>query len=215
MPRLAVVGAVAVLAFGAVALLVVWLAGPTWLETRPSPAEGPAEAPAVARPLPPAPPRDWGAIRQELAERPPPPPPPTIPAVPRPEPPAGSWEAVEPRARASDLGALGPAIGRELNELHDKVGVCFDEDVQARHGGRPPTEVQGFNSLEESGVPVLMLQLETGHDQVRIVDAPVETRGHAGDGLLSCAQHVLRGKSLAVPGASAGTRLRLMYPLIP
>jgi hypothetical protein len=49
---------------------------------------------------------------------------------------------------------------------------------------------------------------------VVIVDAPVETRGNASDGLIACAQQVLRGAVVDAPTAKSGERYRVRYPLI-
>jgi hypothetical protein len=147
--------------------------------------------------------------------RPDPPPPPLIQGPPRAEPPKDTWEAVEPTARASELGPVGAAVGRELNELHNRIAACFDEDVQARHGLQPITAVKDFASVEDNGTTILMLEIETSQGQVRIVDAPVETRGSASDGLIACAQRVLRGHTVVAPTAVLGSRHRLMYTLMP
>jgi hypothetical protein len=113
------------------------------------------------------------------------------------------------------MGPLGGAIGRGLNELKDKVGACFDEDEQARHGQTRFTRTQDHAPMPDHGTTVLMLQIETQAGGARIVDAPLETRGNASDGLVACAQRVLRGQTFEAPGTTGGERHRLLYPLLP
>jgi len=135
--------------------------------------------------------------------------------LPPPPPPRDSWEAVPVTARAGALGPLGAAVGRELNDLHERLSACFDEDVQARHGTQPVTAVRDGAPQDDAGMPVLMLQLEAGGNQVRIVDAPVEARGGASDGLIACAQRVLRGQVFEAPTGRQGGRHRLLLTLSP
>lgn len=129
-------------------------------------------------------------------------------------PPRGSWEAVPVAARAGALGPLGAAVGQELNELQPALAACFDEVSQASHGLQPVAAVRDAAPQDDAGLPVLMLQLEAGGSQVRIVDALVEARGGAGDGLLACAQRVLRGRTFPAPPGQAG-RHRLLLTLAP
>jgi len=135
--------------------------------------------------------------------------------APPPPPPRDSWEAVPVTARAGALGPLGAAVGRELNDLHERLSACFDEDAQARHGMQPVTTVQDAAPQDDAGMPVLMLQLEAGGNRVRIVDAPVEARGGASDGLIACAQRVLRGQVFEAPTGRQGGRHRLLLTLSP
>ncbi|MFO0583740.1 MAG: hypothetical protein U0229_15830 [Anaeromyxobacter sp.] len=144
-----------------------------------------------------------------------PPPPPVIMDVAPPPPPPGSWEAVTPVGRLSALGPLGGAVGRALAERRDALAACFDLDVQSRHGAAVPT-VAGDATGEEGGAsPTVMLQLETGSGVVRIVDATVDVRAGAADGLFSCTQRVLRGMTADAPQARPGKRFRVPYTLTP
>jgi hypothetical protein len=135
--------------------------------------------------------------------------------APPPPPPRDSWEAVPVSARPGALGPLGAAVGRELNDLHEQLSACFDEDSQARHGTQPVTVVRDTAPQDDAGMPALMLQLEAGGGQVRIVDAPVEARGGASDGLIACAQRVLRGKVFEVPTGRQAGRHRMLWTLSP
>lgn len=200
----------AILLVGAVAVAVVLLATSD-VSTSEALAPGPDAAPSApgARPL------------SSITLPPGGPAPPQLPVAPNqfgppaPTPPEDSWEAVPLTARAASMGPVGGAVGRGLNELKDLVGACFDEDVQARHGLTRFTQTQDHAPMPDSGTTVLMLQIETRAGGARIVDAPLETRGNASDGLVACAQRVLRGQTFEVPGATAGDRYRLLYPLLP
>jgi hypothetical protein len=193
---------------GAVALAVVLRAtgdGPLW---------DPGPPPAPEAPPPPVP----FPKLADLPVGPPevgPPSPPNVYELPPAPPPEGSWEAIPAAARASTLGPVGAAVGRGLNELKDLVSACFDEDAQARHGLGAVSLTRESQPLLDTGTTVLVLNIETVRGGARIVDAPLETRGGASDGLVSCAQRALRGKMLDAPDAKAGERLRLLYPLLP
>jgi hypothetical protein len=165
--------------------------------SRPAPNLGPAPGPLPPRPtLPPITPVEppvYGPARPVAAE--------------------GAWEAVPHSARANALGRIGGGVGRELNELQPEIEACFDENTQARFGQEPVSRTQDYAPMDDTGTTILMLHLETQRGGVRIVDAPVEVQGPASDGLVACAQRVLRGRVLPVPGAKAGSRYRLVYTL--
>jgi hypothetical protein len=128
-------------------------------------------------------------------------------------PPPGSWEAVPVVARPAALGPVGAAVGRGLNNLSDELAACFDEETQARFGASPVSHVRDAETMNDAGTTVLVLEIESGSRTARIVDAPVETRGGASDGLIACAQHVLRGKSFEVQEAVRHQRHRVLFPL--
>jgi hypothetical protein len=204
--RLVLVGAGGILLLGALAIAVIVLVMPDaapW-ELGPVPSPGPATGS-------PAPPGGLAGI-----PRPPDlPPPPLIQDPPPPRPAEDSWEAVTPAARPASAGPAGPALGRDLNELQPRLSACFEEDRQALHGRDTVTRTQDFAPMEDTGTTVLMLQVETSPGQVRIVDAPVETQGRASDGLVACAQGVLRGHVLRTPDAKASGRYRVLFTLMP
>jgi hypothetical protein len=209
-PKLAAWAAGGIVLLGGVAILAVFLAsgdrgaapGSSTGDAAPDPAavRPGLPPPSVALPAGPAAQVPQGTV---------------VLGPPAPTPPPGSWEAVPPAARAASMGEVGPALGRELNELQPRLANCFDEDVQARHGTSPITRVQDYAPSEDQGTTILMLQVETQSGSARIVDAPVETRGRASDGLIACAQRVLRGQQVAVPGVEPGKRYRLLYTLLP
>src|SRR6185369_8248925 len=133
-------------------------------------AEAAPVAPAAAPPAPaPVQPVALAAIPQPAA-----PPPPVVTGPPRREPPKGSWEAVPPVPRLSALGGgVGVAVSQALNELRPRLSACFDEVAQARHGQDVVSGVRDDAPMDDNGVTVLMLELETRQGEVRIVDAPV------------------------------------------
>lgn len=130
-------------------------------------------------------------------------------------PPKGSWEAIPVAARPSALGAVGAAIGRGLNNLDAELAPCFDELTQARYGRESHSAVRDAEPMDDRGVTILVLEVEVGGGRARIVDAPVETRGGASDGLIACAQRVLRGRTFEVPAAERPERFRLQWSLTP
>lgn len=142
------------------------------------------------------------------------PPPVSLHEAPPPPPAPDSWEAVAPVGRLGAIRGVGGAIGRELNELQPRLAECFTEESQSQHGQVAFSRVQDAQPPDESGTTLLMLQLEARPGQVVIVDAPLETRGGASDGLIACAQRVLRGVVVQEPRAKPGERYRVRFPLI-
>lgn len=194
-------GGIGLLAAGSITLILVGSDPPSVVvgdlpaaPAEPPPLRGGAESPASAAPVAPV-----------IVEAGPP--------VPVPE--EGSWEAVTPVARLANLGPLGVAFSRALQQLRPAMSACYDEDAQARNGMQPPTEVTDYGRSEEVTLPSLMLQIETQSGSATIVDAPVSTRGGASDGLLTCVQRVVRGRTVQVPGTEAGGRYRALYPVVP
>jgi hypothetical protein len=111
---------------------------------------------------------------------------------------------VTPVTRASDLGLLGEPVARALSELQPRLATCFDAEPQDERNDR---------DTGADAAAVLMLHLESGEGEVRIVDAAVESRGAVGDGVVACAQQLLRERTVAVPGATSGSRHRLAFTL--
>ncbi len=128
-----------------------------------------------------------------------------------PPPPAGTWEAVQPSARLGALGAPGAAVARGLNEMREDLDACFDEDAQSRHGQAPVSRTRDAAPNEIEDTTILMLQLESRHGTVVLVDAPVESQGLSSDGLVACVQKVLRGLEFQAPGVKPGQRFRVPY----
>jgi hypothetical protein len=216
--KLVYVGA-AVAAFAALAVIMIVVAtsgGPAQPGAGPAPAPDAAAQAAAAMdagylPPPPPLPTDPRTGLQILPTGGPSAPPPMDPRPP--PPPKGSWEAVPPAARPGALGPAGAAISGVLSDLQPRLSACFDEVSQARHGRDPVAEAQDATLEDQGGTTVLMLEIEASRDEVRIVDAPVESRGGASDGLVACAQRVLRGHRAPAPGVKPGQRFRLLYTL--
>lgn len=212
-PRLVgvAVAGIALLAVGAVAaILALTDAGPAAAPPPPPVLPGAAgEVPTVGSPS--APPSSnlpaglvAGGVQVPVEKDPPPP-----------RPPPGSWEAVPIAGRPASMGPAGPALVAELNDLHDALAACFEPEIEARHGQGSITAVKDLAPQDDAGATVLLLQVETYPGGVRIVDAPVEARGPAGDGVIACAQQVLRGRSFAVPAQRQSGRHRVLHTLMP
>jgi hypothetical protein len=165
----------------------------------------PASDAAPAVPVPPTP----DLSRYQGGSASPPKPMEYAPAPPRP--PAGTWEAIPPVARPAALGPLGAALHAGLQELQPRISDCFQRGARAGQGVTAVKEE--YVALPDTGATVLMLEVEALPGQVRIADAPVETRGGASDGLIACAQQVLRGQAFPARVASPGARHRVLYPL--
>lgn len=131
------------------------------------------------------------------------------------KPPPGSWEAVAPVARPGALGPLGGAITQGLAALKPDLDECYTAASQARNADQYVSEVKDEIVAEDNGTATLMLQLEGSQGSIRIVDAPVEMRGTASDGLIACVQKQLRGQVIPAAAARPGTRYRIPFPLTP
>ena len=208
--RKLLIGVALIVALTGAALVAIWAL------TRSGPSAPATDAPVAAVPEVPQPPPPTPPTPQQLTTFNVPPPAGPRASVefgpPRPEPPKGSWEAVPVSARLSALGPLGGAIGRGLIELQPRLAACFDEDTAARFGPQPRS-VAMDGSLPDAGTPVLLLEIETGGGGARIVDAPVDTQGGASDGVISCAQSILRGQQFSYAQAPAGGKHRVLHPL--
>jgi hypothetical protein len=207
--RLALAGGVAILLLAAASVLGVWWA------TRPSLAPAPTISARQVRPeAPPA------VVAEEEASpaAPAPPPAPATPEVVGPRitpaevrrappaavPPGTTWDRIPP----IPIRRM-PAISAALEAAaRPRLARCFDPEEQARLGRRPYTSIGKPRS--GPGGAVLLLELEASPDgSLRVVDAPVEARGAAEDGLLACAQEALRGLDL---GRAKGVAARLRVP---
>lgn len=192
-----------------VALFAASIGGLILLE-RPAPVSGgptpPGAAPQVAAPAaePPVVQRAPVVAQAPPSERPSPP---LSLARPAPvEPRRGDWEQIPP-ARLESV----PTLSMAIDQARPRLAPCSDPEVQGRYGRRPFTALG--TPHPGTGPAVVVLQLEAGADgRVRVVDAPVETRGAAEDGLLACFQEQVRG--LELPGSgSPGARYRVRYTL--
>ncbi len=209
--RRIVVGLVAIALFTAAAV------GAIWALTRGD--AGAGSAPVVAEPQPePTPPPPLPPIQLPPGMKPLHPdasPPPVVVYGPaKPPPRDGSWEAVPVAARPASLGPLGGAIGRGLIELQPRLAACFDEDTAARFGPQAHT-VALDPTQPNTGTPVLVLEIETASGEAVVYDAPVDTRGTASDGVIACAQTILRGRRFPFPQAQPGQKYRVLHSLIP
>lgn len=200
MRRFVAVSLAAVAVFFALAAAGIWAAtrpAPPGAEVRPVPPPL-AEAP----PLVPGGPVDLGRAPLggvslppfEVVKDPPPPPPPP-----------GSWEAVP------IVAPRRGAAGLDVEALQPRLSECFLPAVAARSGGRV-VAVKDAAPLQDEAATVLVLEVEVVRGVLRVVDAPVESRGTATDGTIACAQAVLRGQSAPAAGLAPG-RHRVRFAL--
>lgn len=126
--------------------------------------------------------------------------------TPAPAPPPGSWEAVP------ILAARRGHVSLDLEDLQPRLAGCFSPAAAARGG--QVLEVKDAAPLRDEAATTLLLELEVTGDRVHVVEAPVESRGMASSGTLSCAQALLRGTTAPSPGLAQG-RHRLRFTLAP
>ena len=205
-----VIGAIAIVVVGIAVVAGIYFAtsGPTAIrDPGPPPV---AEALPPPPPLPVLPPQGGtvnpfaGAPQATTA------PAATLPA--RIEAPEGTWESIAIAPRPNALGPLGGAVGRGLGGLQPQLAACLDEPDPA--GRERPTVVLDSEPVQDVGATVLVLQLVASGMRVRIEDAPLQTRGDAGDGAILCAQRLLRGRSFEIMGgAPVSGRYRMLYQL--
>lgn len=175
------------------------------------PRPGEPDKPATRVPV------DYRAVRRALAAAPGPSSPEALPEpvpVMPPGPPTSEWSqatVVSPFG----AGSPAPAVTRALVALRPRLADCFEPTTQGRWGRLGPA----FSHLEglpppAVGPAILMLEVESDGQSLRIVDAPAEIRGSASDGTLNCAQAALRGATLPVATQDA-KRFRMRWPLRP
>jgi hypothetical protein len=191
MRRLVLVAVAGILALGAAAVVVIHLA-----------TSGSSTGPGG----PPAETADAGAAQG---------PPGAVPPLPGSLP--GAWPQLTPEQQAwAQVPALPAPLAQVVTAVAQPLAQCFDEEVQARFGPIPHT------SLPDAVGPgprpaMLMLQMEATDGALRVVDAPVAVLGNAGDGLVACAQQVLRGRTVPLGslGYQPGERIAMSYELRP
>jgi hypothetical protein len=176
-------------------------------------APGASAAAAAAAPLPDAP-AQAGAVPASGAG-------PTVPAtlVPTaplpapPPPPPLAAELRDPWDTVPVLGRSRTGLGRSLEamvaDLGPEVATCFDPAVHSRYAPRGFTPYRGQDGTGDVDQAGLMLELEAGAEGLRIVGAPVESRGRLDDDTLACAQHLVQGRTLPVAGAATGARFKV------
>jgi hypothetical protein len=169
--------------------------------TMPVPPPAPAAAPAPA--VPPAAPK--------AAPAPAPAPPP--PRAARRPPERGSPEPVVHGESLRSLGPVGVQLLNGLNGVRGQLAACLDRDRRAGIGRTSPAQGRMAVPPQRVGRPVLVLEVETLPGAVRILDAPVVDRQGASDGLVDCAQGVLRGLTVRAPAAQPGARHRVQYSM--
>jgi hypothetical protein len=135
---------------------------------------------------------------------------------PPPPPPEDTWEAIPAAARPARLGVIGRVMTNALAEIQPRLSTCFDEETQSRFGQTPVSRpLAGGREADQQGPTLLILNMEVQPGQIRIVDAPVESQGRASDGLVACAQRILRGHVIRTPAAQNTERARMIFQLNP
>jgi hypothetical protein len=141
---------------------------------------------------------------------------PTVFDEPPPKPEPGTWEAVPLAHRAAGLGVVGPTVNEFLAELQDQIAMCSDEETVARFGQVRVARAKDGSEGGTEGPTLLVLQMVTRPGAVIIEDAPVQAQGSASDGLIACAQQILRGQVIPTPGSQAGPgRMRMVFAVVP
>ena len=190
------VAGIAVLAIAALVALIVLKPPRLGVESPSSPA---ASAPTSTSPDAPAAP-----LAPAAAARAPEP----VPSARGLGPPLRPWSAVSISARPSQLGAeVAAPIQRGLEAARDRMDPCFEQEARRARTAPPPAAQPGLGS------PILTLSLESGAGTIAVVDAELDSLGHATAELVECCQLVLRGYVMPAPEAPPGERYRLRYVL--
>lgn len=121
------------------------------------------------------------------------------------------WDTVPILGRSRT--GLGRSLEAAVAELQPEVARCFDPAVHARYAPRGFTPYRGQDGTGDVDEASLMLELEAGAEGLRIVGAPVESRGRLDDDTLACAQHVVQGTAIPVGGAAPGKRFKVRLPI--
>jgi hypothetical protein len=194
------------LALAAAAALLIVSVGLVWWWTRPvSPPVPTADRVAAAAP----PPGVAEAMPAGVPATPQRPPPGAIATARQatPLPATGPWEAIAPVS-----SRRLPAISNALQQAEPALALCYDVETQARYGRQPYSTVG--TTMPGTGGTTFLVNLEVGSSgKLRVVDAPVESRGAAEDGLIACVQETLRRQELGASSLAPGSRLRVRYPL--
>jgi hypothetical protein len=113
----------------------------------------------------------------------------------------GRTAALPPGTTARSREQLSAAaITARLDELKPRLSQCYEGAERA--AGSP-----GAASVS----PVFVVQLESADEHYRVVDADVDSRGGAEDGVLECMRTVLLDATIAIPGAENAERVTLRF----
>jgi hypothetical protein len=197
--RLVIVAFIGILALGATATAVIlWATSGTGVEAART--SGPPTPDAVATGAPGVQ-ADGGAspLPPEMSFR--------VPSSALLPPEQRAWEQIRP---------LTKPIAPLVRALASPVAPCFDEETKARFGPRPHSSLSDATGADP-GTATLMLQMEAVEGGLRIIDAPVASLGASSDGLVACAQQVLRGRTVPLPQLQyqPGDRVTMNYNLLP
>lgn len=162
-----------------------------------------AQTPAVAlaQPPPAAPPAEAPTLPPALARV-------------RPAPALRSWQASaqDPSAPPMPDRVTRKAVrkGLQAASIQSRLAHCVDRDRDAGFGGGArPAPVPRANPA------VLVLDLETAGDQVKVADARVQSWGGVSEKTASCAREALRGQVVATARPGTPERMQMPFPLTP
>jgi hypothetical protein len=209
MQKKLLIAAAAIVALGAASFLLIGKSSPPTVTVAPAPAP-PAEPAREPPPPPPAP--------QATAPTPAPIPTPPTTAPPEPEVPPAEEEVLRDQPAGADrrpwdeidpLPRGWPALMARISRLQPKSSECAEQLSRARIRRTSPRRP----APDDPAATVLMLQLETTNGEVHVLDAPIETRGGASDGVVQCLQATLKGAAIPLAGTRDGQRMKLRFPI--
>lgn len=129
--------------------------------------------------------------------------------------PGASPGTVHPRiADPADRGLANRVVRKAVRKallarpVQSRLAGCAGRSGGIGTAGEPGPVPRGAPA-------VLMLEMETLRDELRIVDAQVETWGEASQASVSCARDVLRGQVISASSVERGQRVRMLFPLSP
>ena len=118
----------------------------------------------------------------------------------------GRTAALPPGTTARSREQLSAAaITARLDELKPRLSQCYEGAERA--AANPAAGSPGAASVS----PVFVVQLESADEHYRVLDADVDSRGGAEDGVLECMRTVLLGATIAIPGAENAERVTLRF----
>lgn len=118
----------------------------------------------------------------------------------------GRTAALPPGTTARSREQLSAAaITARLDELKPRLSQCYEGAERA--AANPAAGSPGAASVS----PVFMVELESAGEHYRVVDADVDSRGGAEDGVLECMRTVLLGATISIPGAENAERVTLRF----
>jgi hypothetical protein len=121
----------------------------------------------------------------------------------------GRSAAIPPGTTARSREQLSAAaITARLDELKPRLSQCYEG---AERAAANPAAGSPGTASDRPVSPVFMVELESAGEHYRVVDADVDSRGGAEDGVLECMRTVLVGATISIPGAENAERVTLRF----